>query len=165
MKDVRRLRQGDRRSRVEPAFERLPVGVRPAHQETGERELAEGAGGAHRVEISGPVEVGENRSSPRVRHESAPLLSGVFEREEERLGDRPPCRVEGGEHVDVSLRSALRRPVGWERSRLVELGRDQVDDLVERRGDRHFVGGDGSVAGVCRLEQTRITDDLVRRRR
>src|SRR5690606_22325372 len=87
--------QRHRRPSLEPLLQDLPVEVVAHDQEAPESELAEGAGVGDRGGKRRPVQVGQHGTRARVGAQALALLAGVFEGEEELLGDRAARPLEG----------------------------------------------------------------------
>ena len=75
----------------------------------------------------------------------------------------PPARERvssSGTGVSGRRLGAVGEPAGGHRAALLEAGRHQVHHLVQGRGQGDFGGGDRGLAGVGRLEQPGVEDDL-----
>ena len=134
-------------------------------EEAGEGVLAHGAGPAHGARDGAGVEVGQHRARPGVGPHAAGLLAGVLDGEEHRLSGRAAGPVEGIEQQHRAFGQGLGgvgEPVRRQGAALFEAGSDQVHHLMEGRGQGHLGRSDRRLAGVGRLEDAGVEDDLSR---
>jgi hypothetical protein len=102
------------------------------------------------------------QSGPPGSRRALDLLAGVLEAEEQDLGHGTVRALQRREQVDLQVVRSLPstgQPLR-QGSTFVEVGRDQVHDFVQGRGQGNLVGGDGSVAVIGGLEDPGVTDDL-----
>jgi hypothetical protein len=91
------------------------------------------------------------------------LLAGVLETEEEDLRHRLLGSLQSCEQIELDLFGdvSLDGPIVGEIPDLIEIGRDEMHHLVQRRGEGDLVGSDGGIPVVGGLEDPRIADDLI----
>ncbi len=164
VEEPRGVVERQRRPRLEPLLEHGPLQIVAHQHEAPEQELSQGAGATHRGRETGPVQVGQDRARPRVRRHPPDLLTGVLEGEEEGFRHRASRLLQGRQQLHLPLRKGSlgveSGPVTRNRTALIQIGGDEVDHLMQGRGQGHLVGCDGGVAVVGGLEHPRIAHDL-----
>ncbi len=91
------------------------------------------------------------------------LLAAVLEREEHRDGGRAARPVQRTEQIDgiIGRRFGLAgEPGARDRPRLLEVGRHQMHDFVQRRRQGDLCGGDRGPPCVGGLENAGVENDL-----
>ncbi len=156
--------EGDCHPRITAALQRFSLQIVAHQYEAAHGELTQRRGSAQRLRHRRLVQVEEHGAGSRVVDEPLPLLTGVLQREEQPLGGGSAGVVEGIEERQ-RFRGWLGAgvvPVGGERAPLLQVGGDEVDDLMKCRCQRHFLRRHRRPASVGRLEHSGIDHDLVR---
>ena len=113
------------------------------------------------------VQILEHRAGPRIGGQSLRFLACVFDSEEKGLSRGPSDlfeRIEQGYLLVGGRIAGTGHPIEWDGAAFVEIGRYQVDHLVQSGRQRRFLGRHGRPPPVGSLEEARVDHHLLSRR-